>query len=140
LDFFSQGHGRLTLEARSVTIHFMKILTFTAGILFLAVSNRLSWRSTATPSSSPSCPSMISPQPSRSPTGFDKLRPDVLAGSSRSGAVAMNIDSGNARLVLLCPAWKRNESATFLWLPGVASIRKHCRKQYRVMANSTHFG
>jgi hypothetical protein len=28
-------------------------------------------------------------------------------GSSRGGAVAMNLDSGSRPLVLLCPAWKR---------------------------------
>ncbi len=38
---------------------------------------------------------------------FDRHRPQVVVGSSRGGAVAMNIDSGDARLVLLCPAWKR---------------------------------
>ena len=38
---------------------------------------------------------------------FDKHRPDVVVGSSRGGALAMNIDSGDAPLVLLCPAWKR---------------------------------
>jgi len=38
---------------------------------------------------------------------FDKHHPDVVVGSSRGGAVAMNIDSGSAKLVLLCPAWKR---------------------------------
>jgi hypothetical protein len=38
---------------------------------------------------------------------FDKHQPQVVAGSSRGGAVAMNIRSGDARLVLLCPAWKR---------------------------------
>src|SRR5438309_1095408 len=38
---------------------------------------------------------------------FDRCRPDVVVGSSRGGAVAMNIECGNARLVLLCPAWKR---------------------------------
>jgi hypothetical protein len=32
---------------------------------------------------------------------------EVVVGSSRGGAVAMNINSGNARLVLLCPAWKK---------------------------------
>src|SRR5262245_59142858 len=40
-------------------------------------------------------------------TEFDKHRPDVVIGSSRGGAVAMNIDTGNIPLVLLCPAWKR---------------------------------
>ena len=38
---------------------------------------------------------------------FDEHQPDVVVGSSRGGAVAMNIDSGDARLVLLCPAWKK---------------------------------
>lgn len=37
---------------------------------------------------------------------FDKHQPQVVVGSSRGGAVAMNIKSGNAKLVLLCPAWK----------------------------------
>lgn len=37
---------------------------------------------------------------------FDKHQPQVVVGSSRGGAVAINIDSGNAKLVLLCPAWK----------------------------------
>ncbi len=38
---------------------------------------------------------------------FDRHQPDVVVGSSRGGAVAMNINSGDARLVLLCPAWKK---------------------------------
>jgi hypothetical protein len=37
---------------------------------------------------------------------FDKHQPMVVVGSSRGGAVAMNINVGNAKLVLLCPAWK----------------------------------
>src|SRR6516162_9382348 len=38
---------------------------------------------------------------------FDRHQPVVVVGSSRGGAVAMNIRSGTARLVLLCPAWKK---------------------------------
>jgi hypothetical protein len=38
---------------------------------------------------------------------FDKHLPDAVVGSSRGGAVAMNINNGEARLVLLCPAWKK---------------------------------
>lgn len=38
---------------------------------------------------------------------FDNHRPDVIVGSSRGGAIAMNIASGQTPLVLLCPAWKR---------------------------------
>ncbi len=39
-------------------------------------------------------------------TEFDLHHPDVVVGSSRGGAVAMNINSGSTPLVLLCPAWK----------------------------------
>ena len=35
-----------------------------------------------------------------------------MVGSSRGGAVAMNINSGSTPLVLLCPAWKRWGTAT----------------------------
>jgi hypothetical protein len=42
---------------------------------------------------------------------FDKHQPQVVVGSSRGGAVAMNIHSGVAKLVLLCPAWKKWGSA-----------------------------
>jgi alpha/beta superfamily hydrolase len=38
---------------------------------------------------------------------FDKHQPQVIVGSSRGGAVAMNVRSSSARLVLLCPAWKK---------------------------------
>jgi hypothetical protein len=38
---------------------------------------------------------------------FDKHKPQAVVGSSRGGAVAMNIESGSAHLVLLCPAWKK---------------------------------
>ncbi|HEX4130853.1 MAG TPA: alpha/beta hydrolase [Pirellulales bacterium] len=42
---------------------------------------------------------------------FDRHHPDVVVGSSRGGAVAMNIESGESRLVLLCPAWKKYGTA-----------------------------
>jgi len=38
---------------------------------------------------------------------FDEHRPDVVVGSSRGGAVAMNMRAGDTPLVLLCPAWKK---------------------------------
>jgi alpha-beta hydrolase superfamily lysophospholipase len=38
---------------------------------------------------------------------FNRHHPDVVVGSSRGGAVAMNLDAGATPLVLLCPAWKR---------------------------------
>jgi hypothetical protein len=42
---------------------------------------------------------------------FNKHQPDVVVGSSRGGAVAMNVECGDARLVLLCPAWKKYGTA-----------------------------
>ena len=42
---------------------------------------------------------------------FDLHRPMVVVGSSRGGAVAMNIHSRGAKLVLLCPAWKKYGAA-----------------------------
>src|SRR5689334_22412999 len=38
---------------------------------------------------------------------FDRHQPQAVVGSSRGGAVAMNHNSGDARLVLLCPAWRK---------------------------------
>jgi hypothetical protein len=43
---------------------------------------------------------------------FDKHQPDVVVGSSRGGAIAMNIQSGITPLVLLCPAWKKHGAAS----------------------------
>lgn len=42
---------------------------------------------------------------------FDQHHPEVIVGSSRGGAVAMNIESSSTPLVLLCPAWQRWGSA-----------------------------
>jgi hypothetical protein len=55
---------------------------------------------------------------------FDKHQTDVVVGSSRGGAVAMNIHSGTARLVLLCPAWKKWGTARTV-KPGTVIL--HCR-------------
>lgn len=43
---------------------------------------------------------------------YDEYQPDVVVGSSRGGAVAVNIDSQGTPLVLLCPAWKKWGTAT----------------------------
>jgi hypothetical protein len=49
---------------------------------------------------------------------FNAFCPDVIVGSSRGGAVAMNLDSGETPLILLAPAWK-------VW--GTArSLNKNC--------------
>jgi hypothetical protein len=42
---------------------------------------------------------------------YDKHRPDVIVGSSRGGALTMNLKAGDTPLVLLCPAWKKYGSA-----------------------------
>lgn len=42
---------------------------------------------------------------------YDQHQPDVIVGSSRGGAVAMNVESGDTPLILLCPAWKKWGSA-----------------------------
>lgn len=49
---------------------------------------------------------------------FDQHQPDVVVGSSRGGAVAVNLGSGSARLVLICPAWKKWGTATTV-KPGI---------------------
>lgn len=36
---------------------------------------------------------------------FDEFRPDIVVGSSRGGALAMNINSHDVPLILLAPAW-----------------------------------
>ncbi len=38
---------------------------------------------------------------------YDHHKPDVIVGSSRGGAVALNLTSEETPLVLLCPAWKK---------------------------------
>jgi alpha-beta hydrolase superfamily lysophospholipase len=43
---------------------------------------------------------------------YDRHRPAVVVGSSRGGAVAMSLDSGDTPLVLLCPAWKKYGTAS----------------------------
>ena len=55
---------------------------------------------------------------------FDTHRPQVVVGSSRGGAVAMNIDCGDAKLVVLCPAWKKYGTAKAV---GPDTVILHCR-------------
>ena len=43
---------------------------------------------------------------------FDEQQPDVVVGSSRGGAVAVNIDAGDTPLVLIAPAWQHWGTAT----------------------------
>jgi len=45
---------------------------------------------------------------------YNKHQPDVIVGSSRGGAVAVNMDSKDTPLVVLCPAWKNWGTATIV--------------------------
>jgi len=38
---------------------------------------------------------------------FDEGNPDVVIGSSRGGAVAMNLDSADVPMILIAPSWKK---------------------------------
>ncbi|MHC2069756.1 hypothetical protein ACYFX5_19975 [Bremerella sp. T1] len=55
----------------------------------------------------------------------DQQKPDVIVGSSRGGAVTMNIESGKTPLVLLCPAWKNWGTVRIL---KANSVILHSRK------------
>jgi hypothetical protein len=59
-------------------------------------------------------------------TAYDAFGPDAVVGSSRGGAVAMNMDSGGTPLVLLAPAWKRWGKAKLVQNPN-KSIIVHSR-------------
>jgi hypothetical protein len=43
---------------------------------------------------------------------FEEHRPDLIVGSSRGGAIAMNVKAGDTPLVLLCPAWRKYSAVT----------------------------
>jgi hypothetical protein len=49
---------------------------------------------------------------------YEESRPAVIVGSSRGGAVAVNIDPGPTPLVLIAPAWRRWGTATVLMGSG----------------------
>ena len=53
---------------------------------------------------------------------YDRHRPDVIVGSSRGGAVAMNLDAGTTPMVLLCPAWKGWGSTVRTVRPGTVIL------------------
>jgi hypothetical protein len=53
---------------------------------------------------------------------YEESRPAVIVGSSRGGAVAVNIDPGPTPLVLIAPAWRRWGTATMLKGSGRAII------------------
>jgi len=50
---------------------------------------------------------------------FDRHQPQAIIGSSRGGAVAINLQAPGTPKVLLCPAWKRWGTATTVEPPVV---------------------
>ncbi len=42
---------------------------------------------------------------------YARFCPDVIVGSSRGGGVAVNMESSDTPLVLLCPSWKNKRMA-----------------------------
>ena len=50
---------------------------------------------------------------------FDRTRPELVVGSSRGGAVAVNMDRGEVPLLLIAPAWKKWGTATTVKKPVV---------------------
>tara|TARA_Y100000310_G_C20684145_1_gene817900 strand:- start:1278 stop:1724 length:447 start_codon:yes stop_codon:yes gene_type:complete len=53
---------------------------------------------------------------------IDEHNPDVVVGSSRGGALVVNVDTKNARRVLIAPAWKKYGSQTANNIPGSTVI------------------
>lgn len=43
----------------------------------------------------------------RAQEAFDRAIPDVVVGSSRGGAVALNMDTRHVPIVLIAPAWRK---------------------------------
>jgi hypothetical protein len=59
---------------------------------------------------------------------YDRHRPAVVVGSSRGGAVAMNLDSEDTPLVLLCPAWKKYGTVKTV-KPGTTILHSRGRRR-----------
>jgi len=60
---------------------------------------------------------------------FDQHQSQVVVRSSHDGAVAMNINSGEVRLVLLCPAWKNWGTAEAVILHSRAKVIRFADSQ-----------
>jgi hypothetical protein len=53
---------------------------------------------------------------------YDRFHPNVLVGSSRGGAVAMHMSSGETPLVLLAPAWRQWGAARLVNKPNAIIV------------------
>lgn len=56
---------------------------------------------------------------------IDDHRPEVIVGSSRGGAVGLAVDPGDARLVLIAPAWKFFDVAPRARAPIIVLHSRH---------------
>ena len=56
---------------------------------------------------------------------YDRFCPQVIVGSSRGGGVAVNMESNDTPLVLLCPSWKNKGMANQV---GPNTIILHSRQ------------
>ncbi len=52
------------------------------------------------------CPDSFESALATAQQALENSRPDIVVGSSRGGAVAMNLKNLDVPLVLMCPAWK----------------------------------
>jgi hypothetical protein len=52
------------------------------------------------------CPDDFQKAISSAQNAFDQGQPDLVVGSSRGGACAMNLEIDQTPMVLVCPAWK----------------------------------
>ena len=66
---------------------------------------------------------------------FDRIRPDLIVGISRGGAVAMNIKHQNTPTVLLAPAWKNFGNVSEITNPKTVVV--HSPKDNMVSYNDS---
>jgi alpha-beta hydrolase superfamily lysophospholipase len=98
----------LTLEARSATIHSIKILSLHGWQSLPGGVKPTFLKEHGHAVINPKLPDDDFAEAVQiAKAEFDKYQPEVVVGSSRGGAVAMNIVSAEVRLVLLCPAWQK---------------------------------
>jgi pimeloyl-ACP methyl ester carboxylesterase len=84
---------------------------------------------------------------------YEQCQPDVIVGSSRGGAVAMNFDSGGTPLVLMCPAFRHfgrvrrvNKPAVIIhgsrdgWLnvSGSRKLRRNSKRATLMVVGDNH--
>ena len=69
---------------------------------------------------------------------IDREMPDVVVGSSRGGAVAMCLNTGTAKTVLVAPAWSHFRQTANTTVPPGAMILHSEKDTTVLLADSTH--